>query len=534
MKYKLFLLGALLLMLSVTSCRQESDALYSYGQNDYLRFLEADTCYAGEFKLFWNAMNQNYPLWDYEREFGLDWDAAYDAFLPRFEALDERRKNVEEITDKEYQSLIEDLVRPFHDSHMAVVFRNHSTGNYITVIPSALRIYDRDDYNVSSGFVPSLSYYRDEGRRSHYLSASTKVGTVVRWFLDRYDKTYGWGYVLDRIETLSAKEAAGTIEADEVIELNALKDVDAACEAYNGNYTDDEKFSWMSQLYQYYTNAVAGTSAQPVPGLFDMDPNYKDVGLDINSAVLDDGVAYLYFSQFALSPYLSDWSVLGFFASASQAVLDQNQAIVDAWKNWFDQIQEMKKNGTLKGVIIDLRNNRGGYVSDFQLVLGALLPQDSNLQTGYLREKSGVGRYDYGPLLPDESPALLAPHETITEPIVVLTNCMSVSMAEITALGAKALSNARVVGKRSWGATGVLADDPKYYSMVYAGCIGEEGVTPVYIYLPMFSTFSMDNKCYEGVGVEPDIEVDLDVDLFYTTGCDTQLERALQYIETGN
>ena len=44
----------------------------------------------------------------------------------------------------------------------------------------------------------------------------------------------------------------------------------------------------------------------------------------------------------------------------------------------------------------------------------------------------------------------------------------------------------------------------------------------------------MDNKCYEGVGVEPDIEVDLDVDLFNSTDCDTQLERALEYIETGN
>ena len=301
MKYKLFLLGALLLMLSVTSCRQESDALYSYGHNDYLRFQEADESYAGEFKLFWNAMNQNYPLWDYEREFGLDWDAAYDEFLPRFEALDERLENDEEITDEEYQSLIEDLVRPFHEGHMAVVFRNHSTGNDITVIPSALRIYDRDDFKASSYFFSSLSYYQDEGRSSHYLSASTEVETVVRWFLDRYDKTYGWGYVLDRIETLSAKEAAGTIEADEVIELNALKDVDAACEAYDGNYTYDEKFSWMSQLYQYYTNAVAGTSAQPVPGLMDMDPNYKDLGLDIRSAVLDDGVAYLYFSQFAVA-----------------------------------------------------------------------------------------------------------------------------------------------------------------------------------------------------------------------------------------
>ena len=196
MKHKLFLLVALLLILTVTSCHQESDALYSYGQNDNLRFREADTCYVGEFKLFWNAMNQNYPLWDYEREFGFDWDAAYDEFLPRFEALDERRENGEEITDEEYRSLIEDLVRP-----------NHSTGNYITVDPSALRIYDRDDCHVSSGFTPNLSYYKNDGRLSHYQSASTKVGTVVRWFLDRSDTTYGWGYVQDRIETLVSRRS---------------------------------------------------------------------------------------------------------------------------------------------------------------------------------------------------------------------------------------------------------------------------------------------------------------------------------------
>ena len=529
MKHKLFLLGALLLMLTVTSCRQESDALYNYGQNDYLRFQEADDSYAGEFKLFWNAMNQNYPLWDYEREFGFDWDAAYETFLPRFEALDQRRENGEEITDQEYQSLIEDLVRPFHDGHMMVEFKNHSTGNYVYGDPSMLRNANREDYYVSFGFVPYLSYYWNDGRISHYKYNSTKVETVVDWFLYRYDTTYGWGYVLDRVETLSAKQAAGTIEADEVIELNALKDVDAACEAYNGNYTDDEMISWMSQLYQYYMNAVAGTSAQPIPGLIDMVPIYKDVGLDINSAVLDDGVAYLYFSKFALSTYLSD---LGNFTSASQSVLELNQTVVDTWKNWFDQIQEMKKNGTLKGVIIDLRSNGGGSSGDSPYVLGALLPQD--IQTGYFREKSGVGRYDYGPMLPKELPAQSAPHETITEPIVVLTNCCSASMSEMITMGAKVVSNGCVIGKRSCGATAGLLADPKYYSIAYAGCIGEEQVTPVYVYLTMCAMFSLDNKCFEGVGIEPDIEVDLDEDLFYTTGRDTQLERALQYIETGN
>ena len=443
MKHKLFILGALLLLLTVTSCRQESDALYNYRHNDALRFEEANKSYAGEFKLFWHAMNQNYPLWDYEREFGFDWDAAYDEFLPRFETLDQRRENDEEITDQEYKSLLEDLVRPFHDSHMMAIFKNHATDNDIVVEPYLQRIYDREDFSVAAGFEPDLSYYWNEGRISRYQSASTITASAI-----------------------------------------------------------------------------------------EMYPDYAEKGIEISSCVIDDGVAYLEFSSFGLGYYLN--KNRDYFPSAPQSVRALNQTVVDAWNNWFCMIQEMKKNGTLKGVIIDLRGNTGGLIRDFKYVLGALVPQDNPFQVGYLREKNGVGRYDYGPLMPDEHPVLSDPHETITEPIIVLTNCLSGSMSETTALGAKALSNGRVVGKRSFGAFGGVYTEPESYSLTYTGCIGEMGKTPVYIYLPMSAGFSMNKKCYEGVGVEPDIEVDFDKDLFTATRYDTQLDRALQYIETGN
>ena len=333
-------------------------------------------------------------------------------------------------------------MRPLHDSHMFAIFKNHATGNDITVDPSVLLIYDREDINEAMGFYPDLSYYRNEGRLSCYMSASTIADSVI-----------------------------------------------------------------------------------------DLHPDYAEVGIEIKSGVIDDGVAYLYFSNFRLSAYLGN---SGFFASASQRVLDLNQAVVDTWINWFSMIQDMKENGTLKGVIIDVRTNSGGYNNDFKYVLGALVPQGSSFQIGYQREKNGVGRYDYGPMLPYEPLTLSIAHETITEPIVVLTNCLSVSMSELTALGAKALSNARVVGKRSWGATCSVINGPKYYSYYYAGSIGEKGVTPVYIYLPSCAAFSIDKKSYEGVGVEPDIEVDLDREIFDTTGRDTQLDRALEYIENGN
>ena len=59
-------------------------------------------------------------------------------------------------------------------------------------------------------------------------------------------------------------------------------------------------------------------------------------------------------------------------------------------------------------------------------------------------------------------------------------------------------------------------------------------VTPVYVYTPLVSTFSMDGKQLEGIGIDPEIEVDLDKELFDNNGGDTQLERALQLIRNGN
>ena len=45
---------------------------------------------------------------------------------------------------------------------------------------------------------------------------------------------------------------------------------------------------------------------------------------------------------------------------------------------------------------------------------------------------------------------------------------------------------------------------------------------------------TQDKQILEGVGLTPDIEVDFNVSLYTSTGRDTQLERVLQYITTGN
>ena len=88
MKNNIKIIGALLLTLAVSACHKDADTLVNYAYADNLSFREAQQSYAGKFRVFWNAMNQNYTLWDYEEENGLDWDAVYDEYLPKFETLD--------------------------------------------------------------------------------------------------------------------------------------------------------------------------------------------------------------------------------------------------------------------------------------------------------------------------------------------------------------------------------------------------------------------------------------------------------------
>ena len=105
-------------------------------------------------------------------------------------------------------------------------------------------------------------------------------------------------------------------------------------------------------------------------------------------------------------------------------------------------------------------------------------------------------------------------------------------MSETSALCIKALPNGTQIGKRSWGALCALTDNDAH-SYNYAGYIGVKGVTSVFGNVPSMASYTLDKQLIEAEGITPDIDVDLDIDLFKATGRDTQLDRALQFIRTG-
>lgn len=143
----------MLLLMLITSCREDSDKQLAYDHNETLSFAEAEKSFAGKFKVMWNGLNQYYALWDYEAEQGLDWDAVYDEYLPQFEALDERGED-DPVTDDELKELLAKVLSPLHDGHFAMIWRNHATGHQVMYLPSTDRNASRDDAVIADKYTP--------------------------------------------------------------------------------------------------------------------------------------------------------------------------------------------------------------------------------------------------------------------------------------------------------------------------------------------------------------------------------------------
>lgn len=509
--------AVLVLALNMMGCREESDQMLSYAFNENIAFQKAETSYAEKFKVFWLGMNTNYSLWDYEQTLGLDWDAHYDEYLPRYEALDEAGR---EVTDDELRELLEQTVAPLHDGHLLVRMKNHLTGNYVSASPARLRNQQRADYDFSQNFVPRLDYYAAAGQLLSQQSSSTRTEVHFDTFMNREGQGMSW--VGARMEALGQQASLTSDQQREYQDLQTL-----TADVAQWRLLSDKK-----ERLATYNKMALRYAWLHIPGFDEIPECFATLGMTASYALFADGIAYLYISDFYLSPYLSKVFRKLVTSTVDEEAEQQMEPVRKVWLAWFQTIQQLHADGQLKGVVIDLRSNKGGYANDFQYVLGSLLPA-GGIDYARVRFKRGTGRYDYSPLLPQVANAYGGEHREVTDvPIVVLVNGMSASMCETTALCVKLTNNAYLVGQRTYGALCSLADNTDY-SDNYAGYVGIEGVTPVYCYIPGQALFTLDGEVLESVGISPDIDVALDADDWQASGRDSQLDRALLFIRTG-
>lgn len=203
-------------------------------------------------------------------------------------------------------------------------------------------------------------------------------------------------------------------------------------------------------------NRQAGRIEEFVQGRYEVE------GDSDNMAAISykiDGVIYLRFSGFAFQGVLQK---------------DPGGPVEQVLRNYQRMILETPD---IKDVIIDVRDNGGGYLADMQEILAPML--DTDLLVGYTRVKEGLGRLDYGPWVP----CILSPaenHRKVEAPIVVLANLNSVSMSEMTCMAVSVLPNGCVVGERTFGGTGPLYGD---YKFAYSGA-WENSAVSVYVRRP--------------------------------------------------
>lgn len=103
-------------------------------------------------------------------------------------------------------------------------------------------------------------------------------------------------------------------------------------------------------------------------------------------------------------------------------------------------INELKKSGNLKGLILDLRGNPGGLMDEAVKVANLFLPRSSEV----VSTKGKVSQWDKTYRAPRE------PLDTIT-PLAVLINRSSASASEIVAGALQDHDRALIIGQRSFG-----------------------------------------------------------------------------------
>ena len=527
MKHKIFtMMGAGLLLMTISSCRSESDTLLGYDQNEELVFGAAEKSFAAKFDVLWNGMSQYYALWDYEMEQGIDWDAVYDEYYPQFQALDQRST----VSDEELKALLQKVLDPLHDGHNSIEVKNHLTGHTVKVLPGVDRVRTRPDLNQSL-VAFNMSYYANTANGEIETDDSgnpifEECSTQPIMILSKFMTTPGEGglWIVAKIQELEAKSTLTDLESFQLQQLNDLRASlqQVLIQARQGqDFVNDYNF------------LVSQYAFLQVPGFDYIDPAFNERGgIDVKYALLKGNIAYFRLSAFSLTIFFDDATCQKTFDMSIPATQQRVQAVKQVWQSWFNAVQTLHRNGTLGGVIIDLRTNGGGNMNDSKYVVGSLVTSDK-IHFGYQRFKRGTGRLDYSPLMPAYVGTLSEPHEAITEPVVILANCQSVSMSETSVLCLKTMPNGTFIGKRTFGAICALVGNEDH-SFNYSGYIGVEGVTPVYAHMPSMASYTLEKKLVEAEGIHPDIEVDLDVTQYNTTGKDTQLDRALQFLRTGN
>jgi carboxyl-terminal processing protease len=175
------------------------------------------------------------------------------------------------------------------------------------------------------------------------------------------------------------------------------------------------------------------------------------------------------------------------------------------WSAIAKEIKQKESSGEVKSIVIDLRNNPGGYFDAAVLLAGDFLPKGTII--AYQREKSGADQSfptTTNPLFPNT-------------PVVILVNESSASASEIFAGAMQHYKRAVIVGEETYGKGTAQI-------IVNVGGGASLHMTISKWLLPSKEWINPENK------IKPNKEVLMDYDL-REKGVDNQMDEALKLLK---
>lgn len=172
-----------------------------------------------------------------------------------------------------------------------------------------------------------------------------------------------------------------------------------------------------------------------------------------------------------------------------------------------DKVNELKNNG-MKKMIIDLRDNPGGVLTEACNIADMLLPEGV---ITYTEDKAGERNYYDSDV------------ECVQIPMVILINGNSASASEVLTGALKDYGLATVVGTTSYG-KGIVQDVYPFYDGSGMSLTSSKYYTP-------------NGVCIHEIGIEPDVTVELPEELkdMYASELDRsediQLQKAIEIIK---